>query len=32
MPCNKRNYPVSIKNLEPRVREKAVEIANALLE
>ena len=32
MPWNKRNYPVSMKNLEPRVREKAVEIANALLE
>ena len=32
MPWNKRNYPVSMKNLEPRVRGKAVEIANALLE
>ena len=32
MPWNKSNYPISMKNLEPRVREKAVEIANALLE
>jgi len=31
MPWNKKNYPVSMKNLEPRVREKAIEIANALL-
>ncbi len=32
MPWNKRDYPVSMKNLEPRVREKAVDIANALLD
>jgi uncharacterized protein YdaT len=32
MPWTKRNYPVSLKNLKPRVREKAIEIANALLE
>ncbi|WP_163879427.1 DUF2188 domain-containing protein [Paenibacillus favisporus] len=32
MPWNKHDYPVSMKNLEPRVRNKAVEIANALLE
>lgn len=32
MPWSKGKYPVSMKNLEPRVREKAVEIANALLE
>ena len=32
MPWNKRNYPDSMNNLDPRVREKAVEIANALLE
>ena len=32
MPWNKQDYPVSMKNLEPRVRHKAIEIANALLE
>lgn len=32
MPWNKHDYPPSMKNLEPRVRNKAVEIANALLE
>ncbi|MFH5187500.1 hypothetical protein ACHHV8_35740 [Paenibacillus sp. TAB 01] len=32
MPWNHRNYPVSMKNLQPRIRNKAVEIANALLE
>lgn len=32
MPWNKRDYPVSMKNLKPRVRGKAIEIANALLE
>ncbi|MEF3310433.1 DUF2188 domain-containing protein [Paenibacillus sp. GYB004] len=32
MPWTKRNYPPSLKNFEPRVRGKAVEIANALLE
>ncbi|MDN4078392.1 hypothetical protein QYF52_10650 [Paenibacillus polymyxa] len=31
MPWNKHDYPSSMKNLEPRVREKAVDIANALL-
>jgi uncharacterized protein YdaT len=31
MPWSKGDYPPSMKNLEPRVREKAVEIANALL-
>ncbi len=32
MPWSKHDYPPSMKNLEPRVRNKAVEIANALLE
>lgn len=32
MPWSKEDYPPSMKNLEPRVRNKAVEIANALLE
>lgn len=32
MPWNSRNYPESLKNFEPRVRNKAIEIANALLE
>lgn len=32
MPWNKRDYPVSMKNLKPRVRHKAIEIANALLD
>lgn len=32
MPWRKGDYPPSMKNLEPRVRNKAVEIANALLE
>ncbi|WP_405170110.1 DUF2188 domain-containing protein [Paenibacillus sp. FSL H8-0280] len=32
MPWNKQEYPVSMKNLEPRVRHKAIEIANALLD
>ncbi|NUU75891.1 DUF2188 domain-containing protein [Paenibacillus xylanilyticus] len=32
MPWNKHDYPVSMKNLEPRVRHKAIEIANALLD
>lgn len=31
MPWNKKDYPPSMKNLEPRVRNKAIEIANALL-
>lgn len=32
MPWSKHDYPPSMKNLDPRIREKAVEIANALLE
>ncbi|MFS0871462.1 DUF2188 domain-containing protein [Paenibacillus xylanilyticus] len=32
MPWNKHDYPVSMKNLEPRIRHKAIEIANALLD
>jgi len=32
MPWNARYFPVSMKNLSPRVRTKAIEIANALLE
>ena len=32
MPWTKDNYPDSMKNLPSHVREKAVEIANALLE
>lgn len=32
MPWTQRNYPDSMKNLEPRVRNKAIEIANALLD
>jgi uncharacterized protein YdaT len=31
MPWNKNNYPDSMKNLTAEVREKAIEIANALL-
>ncbi|MBD7967894.1 DUF2188 domain-containing protein [Paenibacillus gallinarum] len=31
MPWNKKDYLPSMKNLEPRVRNKAIEIANALL-
>ncbi|MEI4769753.1 hypothetical protein WAX74_08835 [Psychrobacillus sp. FJAT-51614] len=31
MPWNKKDYPDSMKNLDPEVREKAIEIANALL-
>lgn len=31
MPWTQRDYPPSMKNLEPRVRNKAIEIANALL-
>lgn len=31
MPWTKSDYPVSMKNLNPEVRDKAVEIANALL-
>ncbi|MDX1992431.1 MAG: DUF2188 domain-containing protein [bacterium] len=32
MPWTETDYPVSLKNFEPEVRNKAVEIANALLE
>ncbi len=32
MPWSAEYYPVSMKNLPPRVRAKAIEIANALLE
>lgn len=32
MPWAKNNYPDSMKNLTAEVREKAIEIANALLE
>jgi uncharacterized protein YdaT len=31
MPWNEAFYPASMKNLPPRVRAKAIEIANALL-
>lgn len=31
MPWNSLRYPVSMRNLDPAVREKAIEIANALL-
>jgi uncharacterized protein YdaT len=31
MPWSAERYPVSMKNLPPRVRDKAIEIANALL-
>ncbi|MCU0354898.1 MAG: DUF2188 domain-containing protein [Cytophagales bacterium] len=32
MPWTEKDYPVSMKNLTPEVRNKAIEIANALLE
>ena len=32
MPWTKKDYPISMKNLVPRIRHKAIEIANALLE
>jgi len=32
MPWSAERYPASMKNLPPRVRRKAIEIANALLE
>lgn len=32
MPWTSHNYPVSMKNLSEPVRNKAIEIANALLE
>jgi uncharacterized protein YdaT len=31
MPWSDVRYPVSMKNLRPRVRHKAIEVANALL-
>lgn len=31
MPWSKDNYPVSMKNLPPEVRQKAIEIANEVL-
>ncbi len=32
MPWNESRYPASMRNLDAAVREKAIEIANALLE
>ncbi|MGE7759854.1 hypothetical protein [Peribacillus sp. NPDC097895] len=32
MPWNNNDYPDSMKNLDKDVREKAIEIANAMLE
>ncbi|MBS8264540.1 hypothetical protein DYI25_08840 [Mesobacillus boroniphilus] len=32
MPWTSNDYPASMKNLDPDVREKAIEIANALVE
>jgi uncharacterized protein YdaT len=32
MPWTKDSYPVSMKNLPDKIRNKAIEIANALLE
>ena len=32
MPWNKKNYPDAMKNLDKKVRDKAIEIANALVE
>jgi len=32
MPWTKKDYPVSMKNLEKHVKEKAIEIANRLVE
>ncbi|PLR98861.1 hypothetical protein [Bacillus sp. T33-2] len=32
MPWTQDDYPVSMKNLDPKVRNKAIEIANALVE
>jgi len=32
MPWNEDRYPASMRSLPPRVRRKAIEIANALLE
>ncbi len=32
MPWTKNDYPASMKNLSPEVRDQAIRIANALLE
>ena len=32
MPWTKEDYPESMKNLSPEVRDKAIEIGNALME
>lgn len=32
MPWSKDDYPASMKGLDPQVRDKAIEIANSLLE
>lgn len=32
MPWNEKDYPPSMKNLDKKVRNKAIEIANALVE
>ncbi|PSF37919.1 hypothetical protein C7H19_08055 [Aphanothece hegewaldii CCALA 016] len=32
MPWSYTDYPISLKNLTPEVRDKAIDIANALLE
>ncbi len=32
MPWTKKNYPDTMKNLDKRVRDKAIEIANALVD
>jgi uncharacterized protein YdaT len=32
MPWTKKDYPESMKNLDNKVRDKAIEIANALVE
>jgi len=32
MPWNMKDYPASMKNLDPLIRKKAIDIANALLE
>ncbi len=32
MPWNEARFPASMRHLDPGVREKAIEIANALLE
>jgi uncharacterized protein YdaT len=32
MPWSKNNYPESMKNLDDRIRNKAIDIANALID